>query len=147
VRLIITDSGGDVWGRLEPETSAEIVALEQSAARGDWTIGRGTVVITGLRALAARLGYPVRETEDRHPSAAPPPRLVVVQRGESALVERLRAIVRPGVPVIWDRRMRDRRTATRPTVLDRRRRDRRGPPAATWGSLRFLVMPDPLTPA
>jgi hypothetical protein len=135
--LIITDSEGDVWGRLEPETSAEIVALEQSAARGDWTTGRGTVAITGLRALAARMGYPVREAEDRHPSAALPPPFVVVQRGETALAEQLRAIVGPILPVIWDRRVRDRRAIAGPVLLDRRRRDRRKPTSST---LRFLVV-------
>jgi hypothetical protein len=140
VRLIITDSEGDAWGRLEPETSAEIVALEQSAARGDWTTGRGTGAITGLRALAARLGYPVRETEERHPPAASPPRLVVVQRGEAALAEQLRSIVGPGVPVIWDRRVRDRRTAGHAASVDRRRRNRRGLQSATWGTLRFIVL-------
>jgi len=143
VRLIITGTAGDVWGRLEPETSEEIVALEQSAARGDWTIGRGTVAITELRALAARLGYPVRVTEERETPVAPPPRLVVVQRGESALAERLRALARPGVPVIWDRRECDRRTAARPAPVDRRRRDRRRPPPATWGVLGFLMVHEP----
>ncbi len=140
MRLIITDPAGDVWGRLEPETSEEIVALEQSAARGHWTIGRGTAAITELRALAARLGYPVRVTETLEPPRPPPPRLVVVERGETALAEQLRAIVGPGVPVIWDRRERDRRTANRPASMERRRRDRRSSRSATWGTLRFLVL-------
>jgi hypothetical protein len=139
--LIITaDPAGDVWGRLEPETSEEIVALEQSAARGNWTIGRGTVAITELRVLAARLAYPVRVTEVLEPPRPAPPRLVIVQRGETMLAEQLRAIVGPGVPMIWDRRDRDRRAIPGPVVLDRRRRDRRGPQSATWGALRFLVL-------
>ncbi len=140
MRLIITDPAGDVWGRLEPETSEEIVALDQSAARGEWTIGRGTIAITELRALATRLGYPVRVTETLEPPRPPPPRLVIVQRGETALAEQLRGIVVPGVPVIWDRRERNRRTVYRPASVDRR-----GPQSATWGTLRFLVLraPDP----
>ena len=142
MRLIIADSAGDAWGRLEPETSEELVALEQSAARGDWPIGHGTGAIGELRALAARLGYPVRETEELAPPRPPSPRLVVVQRGEAELAEQLRAIVGARVPVIWDRRVRDRRGIAGPVLLDRRRRDRRKP---TWSTLRFLVVrpPDP----
>jgi hypothetical protein len=49
MRLIITG----LWGQLEPATSEEIEALEQSAAKGNWTIGRGPT-----EALAARLGPP-----------------------------------------------------------------------------------------
>jgi hypothetical protein len=48
MRLIITG----LWGQLEPATSEEIEALEQSAAKGNWTIGRGPA-----EALAARLGH------------------------------------------------------------------------------------------
>jgi hypothetical protein len=113
------------------------VALEQSAARGDWTTGRGTEAISELRALAARLGYPVRVTEKLEPPSPPPPRLVVVWRGETALAEQLRAIMGPGVPVIWDRRERDRRGILGPALLDRRRRDRRTP---TRSTLRFVVV-------
>jgi hypothetical protein len=140
VRLIITDPAGDAWGRLEPETAEEIVALEQTAARGEWTIGQWTGAITELRALAARLGYPVRVTEELEPPRAPPPRLVVVRRGETALAEQLRSIVGPGVPVIWDQRERDRRTAARAASIDRRRRNRRSLQSATWGTLRFIVL-------
>jgi hypothetical protein len=50
-----------------------------------------------------------------------------------ALAERLRTIARPAVPVIWDRRQRDRRASDRPVSVDHRHRDRRGPPPATWG--------------
>ncbi len=138
MRLIISNPAGDVWGRLEPETAEEIVVLDESAARGEWTIARGTKAITELRALATRLGYPVRVTETLGPPRPPPPRLVVVQRGETALAEQLRGIVVPSVPVIWDRRERDRRTAYRPDSIDRR-----GPQSATLGTLRFLVLRAP----
>jgi hypothetical protein len=50
MRLIITG----LWVQLEPATSEEIEALEQSAAKGNWTIGRGPT-----EALAARRGHPV----------------------------------------------------------------------------------------
>jgi hypothetical protein len=49
MRLIITG----LWGQLERATSEEIEALEQSAAKGNWTNGRGPT-----EALAARLGHP-----------------------------------------------------------------------------------------
>jgi hypothetical protein len=55
MRLIITG----LWGQLEPATSEEIEALEQSAAKGNWTNGRGPT-----EALAARLGHPVGVTEE-----------------------------------------------------------------------------------
>jgi hypothetical protein len=140
--LIIAGGAGEVWVRLEPETSIEIVALEESVAQGHWTIGRGPEAITRLRALADRLGYPVRATEERESPEVPPPRLVVVQRGETELAERLRIIARPGVPVIWDRRMGERRAVNRSTPRDRRRRgqDRRSLPPASWGALRFLIV-------
>lgn len=140
MRLIIAGRAEDAWVRLEPETSDEIMAVERSVAQGDWTIGRGSAAIDTLRALATRLGYPVRVGEERETSA-PPPRLFVVPRGETALAARLRAMARSSVPVIWDRREQDRRTTDRPFPADRRRRDRRGPPPSTWGTLHFLVVP------
>jgi hypothetical protein len=140
MRLILSGTAGDVWVRLEPETSVETMALERSAAQGDWTIGRGPDAIAALRALADRLGHPVRGTEERPALATAPPRLVIVQRGESVLAAQLRAIAQPGVPIIYDRRQRDRRTRPRLVSADRRRQDRRRQPSATWGALRFLVV-------
>src|SRR5262245_58543826 len=140
MRLIIAGTAEDAWVRLQPETSEQAVALERSAAEGIWTNGRGTAAITELRELARRLGYPVRITEEHEAPAIPPPRLVVVQRGEATLAEQLRTIAGPSLPVICDRRERDRRASARPVPLDRRRRDRRRSPPATWSALRFLVV-------
>jgi hypothetical protein len=137
VRLIIAGA----WGRLEPDTAAEAEALERSATQGDWTIGRGPAAIAALRTLAYRLGHPVSLTEERETPQGPPPRFVIVKRGDTALAERLRAIASPGVPIIWDRRKRQRRRVTdRPISDDRRRRDRRRPLATTLDTLGFLVV-------
>ena len=84
VRLIITGPAKNLLGRLAPETAEEAETLGWSAARGDPTSGRGPAAIAALRALAARLGHRVRVTQEREAHEAPPPRLVVVQRGESA---------------------------------------------------------------
>ena len=140
MRLIITGPAKNLWGRLAPETAEEAETLGGCAARGDPTRGRGPAAIAALRALAARLGHPVRVTEEQEAHEAPPPRLMVVQRGESALAERLRAVARPWVPLILDRRHRERRTPDGPVPGDRRRKDRRGSPPATWSTLRFLVV-------
>ena len=142
MRLIITGPASSQWARLEPETPEEARALEDSARRGEWTIGRGPEAGVGLQALAARLGHPVRATEHREAPTPPPPRLVVVQQEDVELAERLRELVRLGVPVISDRRERERRLAGRSVLLDRRRRDRRRAPPETWGIVRFLVVRD-----
>jgi hypothetical protein len=73
-------------------------------AQGIWAINRGQEAIIRLNALAERLGYPVRITEEHEAPAITPARLVVVQRGETALAEQLRTIAGPSVPVVWDRR-------------------------------------------
>jgi hypothetical protein len=140
MRLIIAGAAEEAWVRLEPETAEQAVALEGSAGQGEWTNGRGTAAITELRALAERLGYPVRITEEHEAPAIPPPRLVVVQRGETALAEQLRTIAGSSLPVIWDRRDRDRRIVADPVLPDRRQRDRRRAAPGTWNALRFLVV-------
>jgi hypothetical protein len=61
---------------------------------------------------------------------------VIVQRGETALAEQLRALTPPGVLVIADRRVHDRRTASESTPNNRRRQDRRRPPSANHAGLR-----------
>ena len=137
MRLSIARTAGDVWVQLEPETSAEIKALERSVARGEWTIGRGEEAITQLGALARRVGYPVEATVDT--PAVPAPRFVVVQRGQTVLAERLRELSPTDVPVLFDRRMSDRRTADRSVPADRRQRDRRRRLPETWGTLHFLI--------
>jgi hypothetical protein len=140
MRLIIAGPAEEAWVRLQPETSEQAAALERSAAQGGWTNGRGTAAITELRAMAERLGHPVRITEEHEAPAIPPPRLVVVQRGETALAEQLRAIAGSSVPVIWDRRDRDRRAVADSVRLERRQQNRRRLPPPTWGALRFLVV-------
>jgi hypothetical protein len=145
MRLIISGTSGDMWGYLEPGTADEITALERSVAQGEWTIGRGDESITGLRALAERLGY--RAIEVHEPPTTAPLRQVVVQRGQTALAERLRARVPPSVPVISDRRTRDRRASAHSTTDDRRRRDRRRTPPPMWAVLGFLVVPREETPS
>ena len=87
MRLAVTRGSHNVWARLEPETTEEMLALEACAARGEWTNGRGASGIATLRALAARLGYPV-EAPVRRGAAGPPPRLVVVRQGNLQLYER-----------------------------------------------------------
>jgi hypothetical protein len=136
MRLIVTG----VWGRLEPDTAAEAEALESCAAQGDWTIGRGPAAIAALRTLAYRLGHPVRVTEERETPTGAPARFVVVKQGEPTLAERLRAIASPSVPVIWDRRKRQRRATDRAVSDERRRWDRRRPLPASWDTLGFLVV-------
>ncbi len=140
MRLIIAGVADEAWVRLQPETSEQAVALEHSAAQGEWTNGRGAAAITELRALAKRLGYPVRITEEHEALANPLPRLVVAQRGETVLAEQLRTVAGPSIPVIWDHRHCDRRVFAGQVLLDRRRRDRRRSPSATWRTLRFLVV-------
>jgi hypothetical protein len=108
------------WVWLEPETPAEATALQNCVAQGEWTNGRGNESIPRLRALSARLGYPV---PDPNPPAFA--YLVIVRRGEDDLFARMTAIVRDGVPVIWDRRQGERRSTDRAVTSDRRCRDRR----------------------
>ena len=114
------------------------------AAPDDWTIDHALAALTEIHALVGRLSPAGRLTEARGTPPDARPRLVVVQRGESMLAEQLRALAGPEVPVIWDRRDRDRRALAGPIPLDRRRRDRRRPPPATWTTLRFLVVSDPI---
>jgi hypothetical protein len=136
VRLIISSTSDEVWAYLEPTTADEIVALEECVARGQWTIGRGQDAVGRLRLMAERLGYPAIEVREPVPG-----RQVVVQRGQPGLVALLRALTPPSVPIIADRRTRDRRTSGRSIPNDRRRQDRRRSPATAWGALRFHVVP------
>jgi hypothetical protein len=134
MRLIINTAVGHRWAYLEPATADEIAALERCVADGEWSIGRGNAAIRRLRRMAARLGYPA--TEVHEPERA---QQVVVQRGSPSLVAMLRALTPPSVPVIVDRRRRERRVGSVAAPADRRRRERRQSPSATWRALRFLV--------
>jgi hypothetical protein len=143
MRLVVSGGPWSVWSRLEPETAEERLVLEACIARGERTSGSGVAAIAPLRALAARLGYPV-EALDPRVTLSPSPRLVVVQRAEPTLYARLTAVARAGITVIWDRRHGERRTTTSPPAVERRRRgrrDRRRPPPETWSGLGFLVVP------
>lgn len=127
------------WIWLEPETPAEATALRDCVAQGEWTNGRGSDAIPKLRALAARLGYPVAD-----PTRPVPACLVIVPRGEDDLFARMTGIVRDGVPVIWDRRHGERRTTSEPIATDRRRQDRRQQPTPMTSGI--LVVPtDPVS--
>jgi hypothetical protein len=124
------------WVWLEPETPAEATALQACAAQGEWANGRGSDAVQRLRALSARLGYPIVE-----PPHSIPPCLVVVPRGEDKLFARVTAIVRDGVPVIWDRRHSERRMAGTPVATERRLRDRRRRTRETSSTQSVLVVP------
>jgi hypothetical protein len=139
MRLVIAEGTQQFRVWLEAETPEETGALQSCAARGEWTNGRGADAIARLRALAERLGYPVKDPN--RPVRPAPPCLVVVRRGEDDLYEQLSTIARDNVTVVWDRRQGERRTAGGPTGAERRRQDRRQPPSSTWGMLGFLVVP------
>ena len=138
MRLVMVGGTRNVWVWLEAETAEEMVALQACAARAEWTNGRGAEAIARLRALAERLGYPVRDPN--HQVRPVPPCLVVVRRGEGALYERLTTIARDNVTVVWDRRQSQRRSADRPAAAERRRQDRRQSPPPTWATLGFLLV-------
>jgi hypothetical protein len=144
VRLVMVGGTRQMRAWLEAETPEEAVALQASAARGEWTNGRGPEAVQRLHALAARLGYPVK-APTRQPRAGSAC-LVVVRQGDRDLYESLLAIARDTVAVIWDRRTKERRTTDRVTVDDRRRQDRRQLPPTTWTSGGFLVVPIEETP-
>jgi hypothetical protein len=137
VRLVITRELQGIWVRLEPATAEERRALEACEAQGEGTSGRGVDAITRLRALAKRLGSPIKR-----PVELPPARawLAVVQRGERDLYERLAPMAGPDVVMIWDRRQHERRTSDQPISTEQRRSDRRHPLPATWDTKRFLLV-------
>jgi hypothetical protein len=138
MRLVMAGDTQDVRVWLEAETPEETAALQTCAVRGEWTNGRGPEAIAKFRALAERLGYPVRNPNRQARPA--PPCLVVVRRGERDLYEQLTAIARDTVTVVWDRRQSQRRTTDQPAAAERRRQDRRQPPPPA-GALGFLVVP------
>ena len=138
--MIIAGTADEAWVRLPARDVGTGYGPRAQCGAGrvdEWTRSGGDHRVSGAGGAA---GYPVRITEEHEAPAVPPPRLVVVQRGETALAEQLRTIAGPSVPVIWDRRDRDRRAFAGPVLLDRRRQDRRHSPPTTWGALRFLVV-------
>jgi hypothetical protein len=140
MRLVVFGGPWSVWSRLEPETAEERMVIEACLARGESITGSGVEAIPTLRALAARIGYPI-ESLDPRVTVSPSPRLVVVRRDEATLHTRLAALTREGLTVIWDRRHGERRTVAvdRPLGVNRRQRDRRRRPPVTWATLGFLV--------
>jgi len=137
VRLVITRELQGIWVRLEPATAEERRALEACEAQGEGTSGHGVDAIARLRALAKRLGSPIKRPVELPPSRA---WLAVVQRGERDLYERLAPMAGPDMMMIWDRRQRERRTSDEPISTEQRRSDRRHPPPATWDTKRFLLV-------
>jgi hypothetical protein len=70
------------------------------------------------------------------------PRLVIVRRGHFATYELLtRTFANDlSVQIIWDRRVRERRQASRgPADGERRQSDRRRVPPHQWGQLHYMV--------
>jgi hypothetical protein len=66
---------------------------------------------------------------------------IVVKRGDYQRHDLLHKTFGRLTPVVWDRRVRERRHAG--TVMegeDRRRAERRGPAPASWKALNFVVI-------
>ena len=82
--------------------------------------------------------------------ATRPECLVIVRRGETEVFERLKARFAnsPGVQVMWDRRVRDRRVIIQDVNNERRRGERRMPLDATMWTIRgyFLARPHSTAP-
>jgi hypothetical protein len=69
-------------------------------------------------------------------------RLVIVRRGHFATFELLTRTFAddPGVQIIWDRRIGERRQAVEgPGSRNRRRSDRRRLPPTQWGQLNYMI--------
>ena len=69
-------------------------------------------------------------------------KLIVVRRGHFATFELLTRTFAndPGVQIIWDRRMGERRQATNGHAIgERRQGDRRRTPPAQWGQMNYLI--------
>lgn len=66
---------------------------------------------------------------------------VIVRRGDLATFALLERTFtdHPGVAVMWDRRLGDRRQAARPNTGNERRRN----PPVQWQQLNYLIVPDP----
>lgn len=66
---------------------------------------------------------------------------IVVKRGDFKRQELLHKSFGTLTPVVWDRRVRERRQqGAAQTGEDRRHSDRRGPPPASWKALNFVVI-------
>jgi hypothetical protein len=69
---------------------------------------------------------------------------VIVRRGEASLFRTLQEDFGQGpdpTPVIWDRRIRDRRVIIQDVAVERRRGERRGPADVTlWSRRGFVVV-------
>ena len=85
--------------------------------------------------------------EDHLANPVDRPRLVVVRRGHFATFELLTRTFSddPGVQIIWDRRIRERRqSGDRLGHEDRRAgSDRRRVPPSQWGQLNYMFAPEP----
>jgi hypothetical protein len=70
--------------------------------------------------------------------------IVIVRRGEAEVFRSLQEHFGQGpdpTPVIWDRRVRDRRVVIQDVAVERRRGERRAPlDATTWNRRGFIVV-------
>lgn len=74
---------------------------------------------------------------------------IIVRRGQSETFDLLARTFAhdPGVEIIWDRRVAERRRTSRPTADNRRRHERRCRPSDRWHRLSYLVVPSTDHPA
>ncbi len=116
-------------------------ALEQWLALDGWVrVGRRTPP----RPL--RMPSPQRQqarVDEIAPPEPVPTQRIIVRRGHLTTFEQLlRTFAHdPGVEVIWDRRVMERRQTVRPATDDRRRHERRRRPPDRWTRLNYLVVP------
>jgi len=69
------------------------------------------------------------------------PQLVIVRRGHFATFELLTRTFAddPGIQIIWDRRIGERRRAVADPGDERRRADRRSVPPSQWRQLNYMI--------
>ena len=85
------------------------------------------------------------DTRMAGPSALPPsPYLAIVRRGEGVLFLALdTCLAEPGMDVVWDRRLTERRRSAETLPSDRRTRERRGSAPPSWGWPGLVIVEAP----
>ena len=68
---------------------------------------------------------------------------MIVKRGDPEWYDVLYRTFNERMPVIWERRRRERRRPAPVLPEERRRQERRGPAPATWTGLGFVVVRAP----
>jgi hypothetical protein len=70
---------------------------------------------------------------------------IVLRRGEYQRYDLLHKTFGSTTPVIWDRRVRERRRTSDAAAMaeERRQTERRGPPPTSWVALGFVVVQQP----